>query len=61
MVVKQNVALYKPINFVSEIYYMSNGLTPQIPSKTLPNSEYANIIKIGSELTEESTKFIHPG
>ena len=61
MVVKQNVALYKPINFVSEIYYMSNGLTAQIPSKTLPNSECANIIKIGSELTEESAKFIHPG
>ena len=28
--INKNVALYKPISFVAEFYYMSNGLTSQI-------------------------------
>ena len=32
-----NVALYKPINFVSEFHYMSNVLTSEIPTKTVYN------------------------
>ena len=50
---------------------MSNGRTSDIPFKTLRNFQSShpmarqlsmqNVMKIGSELTEESAKFIHPG
>ena len=33
----KNVALYKPISFVSEFYYMSNGLTSKISWKLFEN------------------------
>ena len=62
---KVNVSLYKPINFVSEFHHISIGLTSEIPSKTsrrmTKQTCVKNVMKIGSDLTEESAKFIHPG
>ena len=65
------VALYKPFSFVSNLHYISNCLTSEIPYKTSRNVQKCrrmtrqwcvqNVMKFRLELIEESAKFIYPG
>ena len=60
-----------PLTSSSEFHYMSNSLTSEIlfsPSRNFESSRrmarqlaVQSVMKIGSELTEESVKFVHPG
>ena len=50
------IIIASPQNFIT---IMSNGLTSEIPTKATFVCAKCN--EIGSELTEKSAKFIHPG